>query len=601
MAQDENSARWWTPAHIAAFLPALFCVAAAVLLFPASGKDDAYLTYWPAEALAEYGAILNYNGERVEQSSSLLLVFFFALLRLCGIAHLPDMARVASLVFAVITLWYVQGGASGVLRKRRGKLVAGGLIATAPSFVYWSTSGMESSLAALLAVIAAGRFIHVLTEGLGSRWQLVSLIGATGAFLLVRPEAFVVLLCVTSALAASPLLGRVFPRARILGLVPHRRARILFLTVAVSTAAMIFWRLWYFGVPIPQPAIAKAGLDWHTVVEGLDYLVVGHCFWLPTLATSLGAALLLLVRFDDAPKQALSSYVLVLFGLALGSFIVLAGGDWMEMGRFLVPLIPICAVLVGSLVERLHDRGQVRRWLAWMIGAAVLANGWGFYTAPGSGSLFFWQGGQEPSPVNFSRYTWLERTSKTFLNDMGTVNFLLTLIEGPFSSRERISFMSHQGGFVPYMLARDHYGEVVFREPNGLYDRTFLDCPYAEERYTGTAHGRGLPKVAVYSLIGEILSETMPRCGLPLPDIVYALHLPPQDVLQRLGYRVVYRGKGSWIAVYDPAGAAGREILASCPRYRGWCDRSILTDRMPPRLEDVRDRALGPVRFNGGR
>jgi hypothetical protein len=263
-----------------------------------------------------------------------------------------------------------------------------------------------------------------------------------------------------------------------------------------------------------------------------------------------------------------------------------------------VPLIPICALLVASLVERLHDRGTIRRGFGLMIAAAVLANGWGLYTAPGSGSLPFWHGGQEPSPVDFSRYTWLERTSKIFLNDIGTVNFLLALVEGPFSSRERISFMSHQGGFVPYMLARDHYGEVVFREPNGLYDRTFLECPYAEERYTGTPHGRGLRGTETFFLIGEILSETMPRCRLPFPDIVYSLHVPPQDVLQRLGYRVVYRGRGSWIAVYDPAGAGGPERLAPCPRFRGRCDRSILTDRMPPRLEDV---SRGPVRFSGGR
>jgi hypothetical protein len=236
-----------------------------------------------------------------------------------------------------------------------------------------------------------------------------------------------------------------------------------------------------------------------------------------------------------------------------------------------------------------------------MIAAAVLANGWGLYTAPGSGSLPLWQAGQEPSPVDFSRYTWLERTNKTHLNDMGAVNFLLALIEGPLSSRERISFMSHQGGFVPYMLARDHYREMVFREPNGLYDRSFQECPYAQERYTGTPYGRGLPDTEVFSLIGEILSETVPRCGLRFPDIVYALHVPPQDVLERLGYRVVYRGGGSWIAVYDPVRAAKPDILPPCPRYRGRCDRSILTERMPPRLEDARDGARSPVALNGGR
>src|SRR5262245_22470109 len=46
--------------------------------FPAGGNDDSHITYWAAHALASFGRIVNYDGEVVEQSSSLGLVLLLA-------------------------------------------------------------------------------------------------------------------------------------------------------------------------------------------------------------------------------------------------------------------------------------------------------------------------------------------------------------------------------------------------------------------------------------------------------------------------------------------------------------------------------------------
>ena len=66
-------ARWF-------LFSALAFVVVAFLIYGQSGPDDAYITYWPARALAEHGRIWNYNGVRVEQSSSLSLVVVLAIL-----------------------------------------------------------------------------------------------------------------------------------------------------------------------------------------------------------------------------------------------------------------------------------------------------------------------------------------------------------------------------------------------------------------------------------------------------------------------------------------------------------------------------------------
>ena len=49
------------------------------LFYGPSGHDDSHITYAAAYQLLEHGQILNNNGERVEQSSSLLHVLLLAL------------------------------------------------------------------------------------------------------------------------------------------------------------------------------------------------------------------------------------------------------------------------------------------------------------------------------------------------------------------------------------------------------------------------------------------------------------------------------------------------------------------------------------------
>src|SRR5258708_5379819 len=66
--QSDVRRAWWVGAAIAVF------VLVGILLFRSTGQDDAYITYWPAHTLAHYGRIINYSGEAVEQSSSLLWV-----------------------------------------------------------------------------------------------------------------------------------------------------------------------------------------------------------------------------------------------------------------------------------------------------------------------------------------------------------------------------------------------------------------------------------------------------------------------------------------------------------------------------------------------
>src|SRR5436189_4068782 len=84
--------------------PAGLLVLLGGLLFSSSGRDDCYITYWSAHALASTGEIVNYSGERVEQSSSLAHVLCLAALARLIPLPLPTIGPIASILFGAGTV-----------------------------------------------------------------------------------------------------------------------------------------------------------------------------------------------------------------------------------------------------------------------------------------------------------------------------------------------------------------------------------------------------------------------------------------------------------------------------------------------------------------
>jgi hypothetical protein len=140
-------------AQARSFLPApwfvfsaLAFVVLAFLIYGQSGPDDAYITYWPARTLAEHGRIWNYNGVRLEQSSSLSLVVVLAILYRLTPFSMPVVAFLTSLGFGIVTLWLAERVARRLDLRPSGAVVQ--VIATVACFGSWATSGMEMSLVA---------------------------------------------------------------------------------------------------------------------------------------------------------------------------------------------------------------------------------------------------------------------------------------------------------------------------------------------------------------------------------------------------------------------------------------------------------------------
>ncbi|MGZ4984375.1 MAG: hypothetical protein ACXV9Q_09765, partial [Chthoniobacterales bacterium] len=231
-------------------LAPLLLLAIGAFFFPSGGRDDAHIGYWVALCLSRFGRVMNYNGEAIEQSSTLLHALILAAVhRLSGI-DMIILGRFSAIVFGVAAVVSVQRLAARV--DRRLAIPTGLLTATSAYFVYWSFGGMEATLAALLAVWIVslfGDYVDAPNERLINR-KLISIAAAIVSFLLVRPEQPLVLFCMLAGAAGLAFLKRDPSLRKIL---------VLGFIAGIITGAIFLWRWRTFGSLFPQPVNAKSG------------------------------------------------------------------------------------------------------------------------------------------------------------------------------------------------------------------------------------------------------------------------------------------------------------------------------------------------------
>src|SRR6185312_3656453 len=239
--------RWFLGAGVA-------FVVLAFLIYGQSGPDDVYITYWPARTLAEHGRIWNYNGVRLEQSSSLSLVVVLAILYRLTPFSMPVVAFVTSLGFGLWALWLAQRVAARLELRPSWAVVP--VIATVACFGSWSTSGMEMPLVGAAGLLMALR-LDDLRATAGWRPGLRAAL-AVLFFAASRPESPVIATAVGLAVIGALLWARAAgpedsPRRRLLA-----SGRIV-VAIAAPLALLLAFRRLYFHAWIPNSAAMKVG------------------------------------------------------------------------------------------------------------------------------------------------------------------------------------------------------------------------------------------------------------------------------------------------------------------------------------------------------
>jgi hypothetical protein len=514
----------------------IVCVLLGYLLFGSAGHDDSHITYWAAWSLSEHGELFNYNGERVEQSSSLGLVLVLAVAAaLLPFASIPTLGWIVGLAFGAASIH--QASRLATLMDRRTGFLTAPVVATSASFVYWSTSGTEGTLMAFASLWFLSEAAMTL-EHLG-RSRLIRLGIAILLLELTRPEAGLLAACVAlSGLVIALVDLRRLPiaseRAKLRG-----SLALAGLVVSVGLLILVF-RLGYFGDPLPNAALAKGG----TLRGGLLYLfqatLRNNPLWLlTTLAAWIVAIALMITHRRGSTAFVLSASFL----FAYCCFVVGSGGDWMTGGRFLAPALPVAAALAITL---LHFTRFSPEWARSMAGILVLTNLYFTIDLARSSNTgrpaILGTGLNEPMLGELSNtggFSHAELLNKSHLQNAIMIGPLLRILEQLEPTPNLpLHIMSGQAGMVPYYVFQPFFGSLRFIDAYSLTTSVFRHC-LSKKQARRTIHGIYIP----YKTYLEEPSRIRTPCGLPKPDIIFSNRYGPvfQDVLPANGYVVVYQ------------------------------------------------------------
>ncbi len=326
--------------HLTALLPAAGLYAWLGYRF-SYHQDDAYITYrYVANFLSGHGLVFNY-GEYVEGITNHGWAIILAAAGALGIDYLM-LARVLGWLsgLGLIVVTYYLTRAALPEMKWYWTALPTVAVAANPSLAYWAGAGLETSAFALLtAVILLLWLLRHRTLG-----------AALAVAVWLRPEG---------ALLAGLLIvidwirGRRFPKY----IIGHTALAF------IASLPFVTFKLVYYGDLLPNSFFAKAGFQFSQLVHGAAYA------WrfvrdYPLLALSLPAAAVLFTRLSVRLQK------LLLFGAIFAAYIILVGGDVLEVHRFFLPLAPIFALLLTYLLWLMLSRTRKTNNI---VGVAVCA------------------------------------------------------------------------------------------------------------------------------------------------------------------------------------------------------------------------------------
>jgi len=336
---------------------ALLAIVALLALWHASRYDffcdDALIALRYAQNLIEHHELAYNLGQRVEGFTSPLWVLLVSALGSFGVPLVSATralgASSALLTFGALSLFWDE------LEPRSPRLVlapAAALAMSAP-FAAWTLGGLETPLfvalfTLTLALLARDARLGELRSSLQAGLSVALCV-------LCRPEGaiFIVIGSVVVCLGFCTL--------------PERRWRRLlawFAPIALLVGGYELFRLRYFGYPLPNTFYVKTSGEglWE---RGLSYLgfAGGELGWALVGACLLSLSFALLDGFRrPSPQVSRSSRVLTLCTAVATTiqllYVARIGGDFLDLYRFLTPLLPALFCVLTYSASRLFSESQ---------------------------------------------------------------------------------------------------------------------------------------------------------------------------------------------------------------------------------------------------
>ncbi|HJO25421.1 MAG: hypothetical protein QF890_09945 [Myxococcota bacterium] len=322
--------------------------------------EDAFISFRYGRHLAAgRGLVWNLGEPPVEGYTNFLWVLLSAAFDAIGV-DVPTAARAVGVLAAFATLALVARAARVGLGWSRGaSLVPVGLLAVSGCFAAWADAGLETSLFALLVMLALFHAARFAADARSA--DAIALAAAVLLAALTRPEGVLV------AVLAAPFAALGGKRRGVL-------------VSALGVAGLLFagyfaWRWSYFGYPLPNTYYAKTGGGIAQAGRGARY--VGYFLlhfglpWLPALLLAIPR-----LRVDPAWRRHPLLPACAVVSLVWTASVVALGGDYMAFYRFFVPILPPLALLLAAALRALVRGVELRSQGARSV--AVAAIGCGF-------------------------------------------------------------------------------------------------------------------------------------------------------------------------------------------------------------------------------
>ena len=342
-------------------------VAAAVLVPHARlfdfVTDDAYISFRYARNLALSGQLVFNLGERVEGYTNFLWTVILALGIKLGWGPV-SLSRFLGVAFGIGTLAVVVRMSLRLAGERRSRwhLVAPLTLATMGAYACWCSGGLETQLFTFLTTLGFDLLLAEVSLGRGYASAAVFAFAA-----MTRPEGAMFF----GLAALFRLLTNLRRERRLL----PRKFELAWVGLFLALFAPYFaWRWHYYGWPFPNTFYVKSSGASGTWKLGVYYL--------RRFSEDYGVHFLLLLavfgraaRGDDRRRDLRRLAALV--WLAFAVYVVKVGGDFMGLYRFILPIVPLGAVVLAESIRRIYT--LFRPYFgAWVCGLALAAVGAGF-------------------------------------------------------------------------------------------------------------------------------------------------------------------------------------------------------------------------------
>jgi hypothetical protein len=503
------------PSHWPTLITSALLLGLGFLAYGATGHDDAHINFWSAWTLLEHHALLNYNGDHIEQTTNLLQDFLTAFLHLTSRLDLVTCGFLVDIFSAWGCCWLTFSIARKLQPSTANWTVF--LLLSSSSFMLWSFGGMGATLAAFCLLLTMTTWSKWIDTSTPDRQLRFALCASSAALTLERPEMPLIAIMLAGWMLAVNIYN------------PSKRKRCLQLLALslVFTALLFGWQHLYFNSWLPVPALAKQGGNLQDKLQqGFIYIVFNS-----VLNPAAALAILLLPvcwwqqrGHSDTSNQKTLFYLLTGATCIYLGFIWAAGGDWMQAGRFFVPILPLTSILTVMALGNTPWRWTSHIALTLLCSFQIFQQ---FTTTIPKLSHGIPVWAQFRIADEHQRYSLFEKLNQEHLRDMGVIDHLAQIIPILHANLNRpVILMSGQAGMVFYYTAQQFGGDVNFRDLRGLVEDSLTRCSITDNVKRGS---QGI--FWGYKEFFSMLPDLQTSCGIMPPDLIYDIN----DMTQKLG------------------------------------------------------------------